>query len=184
MRLKLVTGPTVEPVTAADAILHARLDGVTDSAIIAGLIATARELAETYTRRAFMAQTWKGFLDAGPCGSSIEVPRPPLQSVTHVKTYTDADVATTMSAALYYVDTVSEPGRIVLRDGASWPDITRVANGLEIQFIAGYTTATLPQSIKTGILNLVAWLYEHRGDGTMPPAATYAALDGDRLWLV
>lgn len=182
MRLKLLTPPTAEPVSAAEAILHARLEGVTDLALVDGFIKTARELAEAYQRRAYVSQTWQAFLDCGPSKSYIEIPRAPLQSVTHVKTYTDADVATTMSAADYYVDTVS--GRIVLRDGASWPDIGRVANGLEIQFIAGYTTATLPQSVKTGILNLVAWLYEHRGDGTMPPPATYAALESDRLWLV
>lgn len=184
-RLKRITAPTTEPVTTGEAKLHARIDEDTDNAAVAGFIKAARELAETYTRRAFMTQTWQMFLDAVPSGNFIELPRPPLVSVTHVKTYTDADVATTFAASNYFVDTISAPGRIVLRDAASWPDAARVANALEIQYVAGYAdVADVPQTIKQGILALVTWLYEHRGDGMEPPDAVYAPLVGERLWLV
>lgn len=185
-RLKLLTPPAAEPVTASEAKLHARIDDDTDNAAVAGMIKAARELAETYTRRAFVTQTWQLFMDAFPSERFIELPRPPLVSVTHVKTYTDADVAATFSASSYYVDTISSPGRIVLRDSASWPDVARVANGVEIQYVAGYgEQGDVPQSIKTGVLHLVAWLYEHRGDAQMvPPDSAYASLVGDRIWLV
>lgn len=186
LRLKPLTAPTDEPVTIAEAKLHARIDDDIDNALVASLIKTAREMAEAYTRRAFITQTWQLFMDAFPAESFIDLPRPPLVSVAHVKTYTDADVAATMSASDYYVDTVSEPARLVLRDGKSWPDVGRVANGVEIQFTAGYGGPdVVPGSIKTGALHLVAWLYEHRGDaGQMPPDSAYQALVADRIWHV
>lgn len=185
-RLKLITGPTSEPVTAAEAKLHARIDDDTDNAAIAGMIKAARELAETYTRRAFITQTWALYADAFPSCGFIELPRPPLISVTHVKSYTDADVASTFSASSYYVDDASTPGRLVLRDSAAWPDVTRVANGVEIRYVAGYgDAASVPQSVKIGVLQLVAWLYQHRGDANQTPSdSAYASLVGDRLWMV
>lgn len=185
LRLKIVTGPTDEPVSASEAKAHARVDDDSENAIIATYIKAARELAETYTARAFVTQTWSMFLDAFPACGIIEVPRAPLISVTHIKTYDDADAATTMSASDYFVDTKTEPGRIVLRSAASWPDVARVANGVEIQFIAGYgEPSQVPASIRRGIMELFMWLYEHRGDGNEPPAACYAPLVGFKLWRV
>lgn len=185
-RTKLVTAPKDEPVTIADAKLHARVDDDADNAAVTGMIRAARELAETYLRRAIVTQTWAMYLDAFPSEGFIELPRPPLVSVTHVKTYTDADVAATFASTDYYVDTVTAPGRIVLRDGKSWPDVGRVANGVEIQYVAGYGDPdAVPGNIKMGVLHLVAWLYEHRGDaGMLPPDSAYAALVGDRVWRV
>lgn len=185
LRLKLVTAPSVEPVTLAEAKAHCRIDEDTDNAVVTALIAAARALAETYTRKAFTTQTWQLFLDAFPACNEIELPRPPLASVTHIKAYSDADAATTFSAANYFVDTASTPGRIVLRDGASWPDAARVANAVEIQFVAGQSDVSLiSPAIKNGILQLANWLYEHRGDGTEPLDSCYAPLVGERLWLV
>jgi len=184
LRLSLVTEPTELPVTLGEAKLHARIDEDADNAAVMGFIKAARELAETYTRKAFVTQTWQMFLDDFPACSEIELPRPPLSSVTHVKAYDDADAATVFASSNYFVDTATQPGRLVLRDAASWPDAERVANAVEVQFIAGTTVDLVPQAIKQGIFNLVAWLYEHRGDGMEPPDACYAPLVGERIWLV
>lgn len=184
LRLTLVTAPQFEPVTVAEAKLHARIDE--DETAIASLIVAAREMAETYTRRAFVTQTWKMFLDAFPCGSAIELPRAPLQSVTHVKAYDDADAVTTFAASNYYVDSATRPGRIVLREASSWPDAARVANAVEIQFVAGYgNAAAVPNQIKQAILMTVAHLYEHRGDASVDmPETACALLTAHKDWLV
>lgn len=184
LRLTLVTAPQFEPVTVAEAKLHARIDE--DETAIASLIATAREMAETYTRRAFVTQTWKMFLDQFPACSVIEMPRAPLQSVTHIKTYDDADAATTFAASNYYVDAATRPGRIVLRDASSWPDADRVANAVEIQFVAGYGGVSLvPAQIKQAVLLTVAHLYEHRGDATMDlPETACVLLSAHKDWMV
>ena len=106
-------------------------------------------------------------------GVEITLPYPPLLSVTHVKTYDDNDVATTWAASNYFVDTTSIPGRIVARDGVSLPVATRVANGFEIEFVAGYgdDEADVPETVRTGILIMAAHLHEHRGDDDPAKAA-------------
>ena len=119
----------------------------------------------------------------------VSLPKPPLRSVTHVKVYDETDSATTWPASAYYVDGASEPGRLVARSGVSWPDPGRVANGIEILYVAGYAaddsgspsdyTANVPRALRDGILRLVARLYEHRGDD---PEAAVVQSGAAALW--
>ena len=70
-----------------------------------------------------------------------------------------------MSASKYYVDTQREPARIVLRTGETFPTALRVANAIEVVYVAGYTTAyAIPEPIRLGMLQHIAYMYEHRGD--------------------
>ena len=106
----------------------------------------------------------------------------PLGSVSSVITYDDSDTATTMSSSKYYVDTASEIGRVVLRTGETWPDMLRVANALEVTYVAGYGAAAseVPDSIRQGILILAAHLFENpdlviRGDSVSQVPALVSA---------
>jgi uncharacterized phiE125 gp8 family phage protein len=69
-------------------------------------------------------------------------------------------------ASNYYVDTAGTPGRIVLTQGAVPPVPGRIANGIEIRFTAGYGTTedSVPTLLRQGMLQVIAHLYEHRGD--------------------
>ena len=190
MRLNLVTAPAIEPVSTDEAKAFLRITGSTEDTFIDSLIVVARTAAENYTRRAFIEQTYQLYMDTWPEGKgeqwwdgvkqlpishlhgvrSFEMPKAPLSSITHIKTYDDADTATAFSSSNYYVSAYSgdfaEPGRVTLRDGQSWPTFERNADGIEIQFVAGYgdTMASVPQQIRQGILQEVAYLYEHRMD--------------------
>ena len=99
----------------------------------------------------------------------------PIQSVTSVSTFDDADNETTMASSRYYVDNVREPSRIVLRQGETFPTALRVANAIKVVFVAGYANAyAVPEPIRMGMLQHIAFLYEHRGDmyeaaSPMPP---------------
>ena len=95
----------------------------------------------------------------------IDLVKSPVISVTHIKTYQDDDSATTMAASKYYVDNAREPSRIVLRQGETFPTDLRVANAIEIQYVAGYTSPyQVPEPIRLAILQIIAHMYEHRGD--------------------
>lgn len=189
-RLDLVTAPSIEPVTLTEAKDFLRVTGSDDDTLITNLIIAARTNAESFTRRAFITQTWKLFMDNWPTTTKntswwdgvkqlpilvlagkqdVLIPKAPLSSVTHVKTYDDADSATTFASSNYYVSTYSgdfaQNGRVVLRDNASWPTFERNADGIEIQFVAGYgaTAADVPYQIKQSILQEVSTMYETRG---------------------
>jgi len=178
MALTIVTEPTIEPLTLAEIKEHLRLEAgwsVEDS-VITFCQKAARRYCEQFQGRAYMEQTWKLTLDAFPRGGVIEIPRPPLLSVTHVKYYGTGGTATTMTAANYYVDTASERGRVHLGYGEVWPGATlRPAAGVEVQFVAGYGSATssVPDEIKQAINMLAAHLYENR-EATTPAGSIQA----------
>jgi uncharacterized phiE125 gp8 family phage protein len=161
----LKTAPAVEAVELGDAKDHLRVAFSDDDRYISDLISTARRYAEDLQRRALITQTWTLWLDRFPSGDSIELPSPPLQSVTHLK-YTDSDDSeSTFSADDYIVDTASTPGNIVLAYGSSWPTVTlKPVNAIEIEFVAGYGAYPLavPFETRAGILLLVSHWYEHR----------------------
>lgn len=171
MALKLITPPAVEPVTLNEAKAHMRVDGTDEDSLIEQLIKVARRWCEKYQRRAYITQTWELWLDGWPqdaAGNSsdyIYIPRPPLQSVSSVKYYDTDDVEYTLDGADYFVDDKSEPGRIVLAYGKSWPSTTlRPANGICVTFVTGYgnTGDDVPGEVKQAILLLVAHWFEHR----------------------
>jgi len=190
-----VTPATTYPVTTVEAVAHVNAQGVGDDDYLASLNIAATAWAEEYTGRAFINRTYKAFLDAWPVDTrgyqltTLDLPKPPLVSVTHVKTYDDADAVTTFSSASYFVDTNSLKGRLALRTTAAWPSVTRTANGIEIQWVAGYgAAADVPQPIKQAILLLVGHWYANReavkvGETVANiPMGVEALLNAYRVW--
>lgn len=174
----LVSGPTAEPVTLAETKSHLRetATATAQDALITSLITTAREYGEEETRRAWMKQTWDLSLDNFPSGEgAIEVPKPPLSSVTHVRYLTASDGSlATLSATGYRVDTQSEPGRITPAFDSHWPTPRDVTGAVTVRFVAGYTatdgsgTATaVPKRLKQGVLLSVGAWYEQREELTV-----------------
>ena len=91
-------------------------------------------------------------------------------------TITDIDTETVWPSSNYYVDTIREPARVILRDGGSYPTDLRAANALKITYTAGYgtTTQSVPEPIRIAMMQYCAFMYENRGDGEgnvvpMPP---------------
>jgi hypothetical protein len=208
LRLTLISGPAVVPVSLNEAKAHIKVEDnqIADDAIITAQIATAVGACERFTGRALISQTWTLLRDAWPAAwhpgrgpnwdgvregpisevrsaaRELELPKPPLQQVTHVKTYDEEDTAVLFPATSYFVDTAADPGRIVLRSGAAAPAATRAAGGLEVQFVAGYGDAPhdVPEQLRLGMLQLVAGLNENRGDR---PVGTLISESGaSALW--
>jgi uncharacterized phiE125 gp8 family phage protein len=184
------TDAASEPITLTEAKDQLRETGSSEDTYINTLIKTARQFAEEKTGRGLLAQTWKATLDNGslPTDSIIELPRPPLQSVTEI-TYVDSDGATqTLSTDNYTIDTLSEPGRIMFED---MPNIKSTINALTVEYVAGYSDASeVPAGIKQAILILVEHWFDFREAvvaGTTPskiPISADDLLDMNRIhWL-
>jgi uncharacterized phiE125 gp8 family phage protein len=172
IRCVVVTPSTQEPVSLADVKLWIKVDSTetADDDVVSTLLATARARIEECSGRAFIKNTFDAYLDCTPREQEIRLPRAPLVSVTSVTGFSNLDLSdtggTAMSTSGYYVDTASEPGRIVLTGASAWPTSTRRANALIIRFIAGESSGSsgVQDRAKTEIKQLVAKLYEHRGD--------------------
>ena len=186
--LKQITGPTVEPCTAAEAAAFLRLGNAADLDLVGMMVRAARRVVENETARALLTQTWEYYLDAFPGGDfwslsrplgvrpyhreiftlphqlSIQVPKPPLQSVTWIK-YTDPSGAQqTLDPSLYTVDAVTEPARILPVYGQWWPLTQAVPNAVVVRFVAGYgdTAAAVPEDLVNGLKMLLVHLYQNR----------------------
>lgn len=139
MALKLVTAAVCDPLAIADIEGQLQMTLPADqSTLVLGYIAAIRQKAEVILGRVLMTSTWDLVLDAFPVSGVIELPLPPLQSVTAI-TYTDIDGATqTLSAGEYAVDIDSTPGRVVLGYEKDWPDTLDHPGSVRVRFVAGY----------------------------------------------
>jgi len=175
MPLTLNTPPAAEPVTLAEAKLHLKVDTADDDTLITRLIAAARARAEWHTGRAFVSQGWTLHLDAWPCDGVIEIPLPPLQSVSSIVTTARDDTTATLDPSLYTVDAASAPARIALAANTAPPTNLRRIDAIAITFTAGYGDAiAVPAPIKEAILDLTAAMYENRGE--LPEELPFDAL--------
>jgi uncharacterized phiE125 gp8 family phage protein len=166
MSLQLTAPPAIEPVTLGEAKAHLKLDTDADDDLVTRLISAARARAEWHLGRALVTQSWILWLDCWPCDGIVEIPLPPLQSVASVTTYALDDSATVLDASLYQVDTSASPARLAFKSNTVPPTNLRRINALAIAFAAGYGDAAsdVPPGIREAILELIAFLYEHRGE--------------------
>jgi uncharacterized phiE125 gp8 family phage protein len=163
-RIKITTAPATEPITAAEAKLHCRVDHSTEDDIFTRLIEVARIQCENIAARAFITRTFTAYLDCWPSWC-FELPFPPLAAITSIKYYDDlGGAAVAVDSADYIVDVNSEPGRVALVSGASWPSVSlRPINGVEVIYTAGFANAAaVPDAYKQAMLLLVGHLYENR----------------------
>jgi uncharacterized phiE125 gp8 family phage protein len=163
MSLQLITPPALEPVTLDEAKAHLKVDTADDDALITALIAAARARAEWHTGRAFVTQGWTLWRDGW--AACVEIPLPPLQAVTAVTVHAPDGTGTVIDPSTYTVDMASQPARIAF--GCIPPLALRRVNAVSIAFTAGYGDAgnDVPELLREAILEIVAELHVHRGDG-------------------
>jgi uncharacterized phiE125 gp8 family phage protein len=202
MKLVLKTAPAEEPLDVEEVRNHLRITDTAEDSLLDGLLLAARQQAEMHTRRALITQTWQLLLDGWPCGDRIELPKPPLQSVTSIG-YVDRDgVARTLDPTVYDLELADAPpilypfqlpGSVVLAYGRSWPTVTlRSAAPITVEFTSGYGEAdAVPTAIKQAMLLLVGLWYENReaaadfkyANGLVPvPFSVAALLDPFRVF--
>ncbi len=174
MTIALITPPAAEPLQLAAVKAHLRVDGNEDDTLIGVAITAARVHVEAMTRRMLIAQKWRVYLDAWPRKRTVVLPPAPLISVDAVTVYDAEGEPAELPLADFEVDTVSAPGRLVMRHA---PSPGMAANGIEIDVTAGYGPSGIdvPAPLQQAMLMLIAHWYEHRGPaghdlaGHVPP---------------
>lgn len=186
MSLTLVTAPSGNVLTMSQVYDHLRVDLVGSPAepADATYITALRDAAEAYLDgdegilgRALLTQTWDLKLDAFPgdryfrwdhagrtFSDEIQIPLPPLQSVTSIS-YVDTNGATqTLASSVYQVVTNGKwPARIVAAYGQTFPEARDQPNAVTVRFVAGYGTASdVPAQVHHALRLLISQWYENR----------------------
>ena len=170
----LITAPSVEPLTLAEAKLYLRVDATTENSLITGMIVAARQWVETYTRRSLVTQTWDfRYHDFMDTREPLLLPKAPLQSVTSI-TYLDEDgVSQTLASSNYTVRAFSGAtagrGYVELNDDVSLPSLyTDAMFPVTVRAVCGYgAAADVPDGIKMAIYLMMGDLYEQRQETMM-----------------
>ncbi len=169
MALSLHTAPVGQALDLAAVKLQCRMGDLTDEdAYFAGvLIPAVADRAEASTRRALLTQTWDWVLDAFPREPFLEIPRPPLVSVTFVHYVDTAGVTQTWSASAYLVQTPAGArcarGRIALPFAGVWPVTLDQMGAVTIRLVAGYGAGSdIPPLLTMAMLMDVGTLFENR----------------------
>lgn len=163
MGLSLVTAPALEPVSLAEAKAHCRIDTSDEDALLAGYILAARHHCETYLRRALMTQTWDFLLDTD-WPDCIELPKPPLQSVTSITYYDSAGALQTLATDQYRVSIKRNEGAIEPAYSVTWPTVRDQSDTIVVRFVCGYGSnpGDVPEQIRQAMLLLIGHWYNNR----------------------
>ena len=165
-KIKVVTAAVEEPVTLAEAKNHLRVTITEDDSWLDSLAVAARRRAESFCGRQFITQTFDYWLDRFPAAGQIELPRPPLQSITSIQYQDTNDATQTFAASKYQALTYdAAPGVIDLDWGESWPVTYDKADAVVIRFVAGYGLAqSVPEEIKAAIKLFIEYEYDRPED--------------------
>lgn len=162
--LALITAPTDEPVTVAEARQQVSLPAgyTVHDELLSKLITAARETVEEATGRQLCTATRELTLDTWPEGHVIKLPRPPLASVTTVKYYDTSGVQQTWSNANYLVRTAREPGEVHKYKTVTWPTLQDRPDAVAVRYVCGTGRASVPSRARAVVLLLVAHWFENR----------------------
>lgn len=159
-----VSAPAIDPITLSECKAQLRIDTTDDDEYLVRLIAVATAFVDArgVLGKAIITQTWRVWVGNAP--SAIKLPIGEVQSLSAVKYY-DAD-GVLQTATLSDFELVGLPDARMVRpkSGYSWPSAQARDDAIAIEYVAGYGDASsdVPQSVRHGLLMLVAHWYENR----------------------
>ena len=167
---KVITPPSVEPVTLTEARMQCRadedngIDGNTtryDDAQFTQIISAARVWVELFTGLLLAPRTVEIARDEFPCGA-MTLEGFPVTSITSVKYVDESGIEQTLNSSLYYLDDYQNPCSVINAVGTEWPSTLGAANAVKVRYVVG--SSTVDASVKAAILLLIGHLYFNRGD--------------------
>lgn len=182
----LITPPSEPVVSATELKEYLRIDNDLEDVRLEVMESAAVKTLEAYTDRKFVTQVWDVFMSQWPMSANnqwwdgvreiarsevftksrkIVLPIGIVQSFDQFSTYDDENEYTE-TLSNYVFDTQGPRGAIGLKLGGVWPTtILRAINGIRFRVTVGFgNAAAVPKDIKQSVLELVAHMYENRGD--------------------
>lgn len=173
--LRLVTPPTARAVSIDEFRRHQRLGDDLSSDGLLALYLEAAERQLSYLGVAAAPATYALDLHRFPYGASyypthlpgisdwdvIELPMPPLRTITAIRATAPDGTVTTLDPSLYRV-TIPYEGKGSVRSvwGNGWPAVRGDMGSASIEFTAGYDS--VPGNLRAAIMLLAGSMFENR----------------------
>lgn len=157
----LIAPPAVEPLGLAETKAWLRVENAAEDELVGALIASARLVVESLTRRFLVSQTWRLVFDAWPA-SGVTLPFSPVRSVA-IRVYDADGEPSPVQPGAFSLDRHGSDVRLRF---AARPQPGRAVAGIEIDVEAGFgmDAAGVPAPLRQAMRLLVARWYENRGD--------------------
>jgi uncharacterized phiE125 gp8 family phage protein len=160
----LVTPPAEAPVSRTEAKAHLRVNGTDEDTLIDGLVSGAVSHLDGYAGvlgRCMVTQTWRQDFDEFS-GNTLRLPLL-AASIASVKTRASDGTLATVSADDYALKQDALGSYVRFDDEYSYPGDLAQANGILVEFTAGYgLAASVPAALKAAILLLIGHWYANR----------------------
>lgn len=183
----LITAPAELVASVVEAKEYLRIDNSLEDTRIEMMISAATSMLENYLSLKFVEQVWDVFTDYFPMNGrtewwdgvrdysikelsgqakNITFPLGIAKEFMQFATYDSDNNEFLESVSAYNFDNINRQTRVGLKIGGVWPQtVLRANNGIRFRFKLGYgNAAAVPKEIKMAILELVAHMYENRGD--------------------
>lgn len=163
MTYKIVTPAAMFPLTVAQVKNYLKIDPATtadDNLILASIIG-AMERCQKYTSHILIATTLREYFDKFPEGDTLLLGLAPLVTLSSLK-YIDTSGATIIIPSTNYtVDEISTPGRVMLKNGFSWPtDGGQFPNRVIAEYVVGYANdLVVPGAFRAAMLFFISAFY-------------------------
>ena len=172
MTIAQLVAPVAMPVTLATVKAYIRVEHTHEDSQINDLIATATDHVENMCGCKLMTQTWRQYFDNLPHSRILKLELFPIQSLNAVHIYDMDGVLSNIHVNTLKIDFASRPSWVLFPKNVR---SEQMMNGIELDIIAGYGDSpdTVPASLKSALLQLIAAWYEIRGttawiQGTVP----------------
>lgn len=162
MPAKLITPPSVEPVSLSEAKAHLRFTSNAEDVLISQRISMIRQYCEDQTQISLMPQTWELVSDGFSCEMFLS--HPPVQNITSIKYLDISGVEQTIPSSDYVLDNINDlRARVVPAPGNGWPATGHGVNVVRIRYVAGYQDENaVPGPLKLYILSHLGHWFVNR----------------------
>ncbi|WP_018300116.1 head-tail connector protein [Fangia hongkongensis] len=166
---KAITTPTELPISLADLKLYLRIDDNVEDALLTLMIKSVTKYIENYINRILISTQYETYRDNFlSCYNEYwELKRSILNTVDSIKYINTNNVETNVDPSIYYNTLERDYSKILLVNNKTFPsDLSRRLQAITITFTVGFgeDSASIPDDIKNVFYQLIAMLYENRGD--------------------
>lgn len=172
---EIVTDAANDPVTVDEAKewLNIDVDFTADDTLISNMITACMEMLERESGYNFFAKTCRATFSS--VGKSVQLPYPPVTSITSVKYLKDDFTTETLTAGEIYQ----------LVNGLLEFNTNNLLNyPIEVVYVSGYTASNIPEQLKQALKRSISYNYEHRGDVEVMGGSSFGRIPKESLDLI